>query len=167
MYVARVTDDGGDLDRDGNVPVYLQVAQLLRQAIMTGRIQPGVMLPSQNEMSAAYGVSVETARRAVQVLREEGLAVTRRGAGSFAASPPPRISVEAGPDDVVTARMPTRAERHALGVAEGVPVLSVRRPGRGEELFDANRAVVTVSGLGAAVPPTGAPGRASAPGPRC
>jgi hypothetical protein len=43
--------------------------------------------------------------------------------------------------------MPTRAERGALGVAEGVPVISVRRPGRAEELFDANRAEIVISGL--------------------
>jgi DNA-binding GntR family transcriptional regulator len=144
MYVAVVTGDRSELDRDGNVPAYLQLAQLLRQAITAGRIRPGVMLPSQNELSAGYGVSVETARRAVQVLREEGLVVTRRGAGSFAAVPPPRITVAAGADDVVTARMPTRAERGALGLAEGVPVISVRRPGRAEELFDANRAEVII-----------------------
>lgn len=147
MYVAAVTGDHGDLDKDGNVPVYLQVAQLLRQAIMAGRIRPGDMLPSQNELSAGYRVSVETARHAVQVLREEGLIVTRRGAGSFAAVPPPRITVEAAADDVVTARMPTRAERQALGLAEGVPVLSVTRPGRAEELYDANRAAVIMGGL--------------------
>jgi GntR family transcriptional regulator len=144
VYVAAVTGERGELDRDGNVPAYLQLAQLLRQAVMAGRIRPGDMLPSQNEMSAAYGVSVETARRAVQVLREEGLAVTRRGAGSFASTPPPRITVTAGPDDMVTARMPTPSERRALGVAEGVPVISVRRPGRAEELFDANRAEIII-----------------------
>lgn len=43
-----------------------------------------------------------------------------------------------GPDDVVSARMPTPAERRALGIlTPDVPVLSVRRPGRAEELFDA------------------------------
>jgi hypothetical protein len=64
------------------------------------------------------------------------------GTGSSAAAPSPRITVMAAPDDVVTARMPTPAERQALGLAEGIPVISVRRPGRAEELFGANRAEV-------------------------
>jgi len=47
-------------------------------------------------------------------------------------------TVTAGPDDLVSARMPTPAERRALGIiALDIPVLSVKRPGRPEELFDA------------------------------
>lgn len=133
-----------DLDRAGRVPAYLQLAQLLRQEVMSGQLAPGDPVPSQNELAAAYAVSVETARKAVEVLREEGLIVTRRGAGSYAAVPPSRITVTASPDDVVTARMPTPAERAALGIAEGVPVISVRRPGRAEEVFDANRADIVI-----------------------
>jgi hypothetical protein len=52
-------------------------------------------------------------------------------------------TVLAGPDDVVTCRMPTGAERQALGIdAPGVPVLSLTRPGRAEELFDSRASVV-------------------------
>lgn len=139
-----MSQQGTDLDRDAQLPVYAQVAQLLRQAIMTGNIRPGSMLPSQTELAASWQVSVETARKAVAVLRGEGLIVTRRGAGSFAAVPPPRMVITVTPDDEVTARMPTRAERDALDIPEGVPVISVQRPGRGEELFDANRATIHV-----------------------
>jgi DNA-binding GntR family transcriptional regulator len=142
-----MTDEPGELDPDGIVPLYLQLAQRLRNSIVTGRIRPGAMLPSQSELHKRYGVSVETTRMAVSRLREEGLAVTRRGAGSFALPPPSKITVKVGLDDVVTARMPTRAERESIGVAPGVPVISVRRPGRAEELFDANRAEVIFTGL--------------------
>ena len=48
------------------------------------------------------------------------------------------ITIAAGPDDLVSARMPTLAERRALGIlAPDVPVLSLKRPGQAEELFDA------------------------------
>lgn len=136
-----MTDDRA-LDPYGRVPLYLQVAQLLRQAIMSGAIPPGELLESQNVMADTYGVSVETARRAVEVLRQEGLLVTRRGVGSYAASPLPPIEVRASPGDVVTARMPTRGERDRLGIAEGVPVISLQRAGEPEQLYDANRAQV-------------------------
>jgi hypothetical protein len=50
------------------------------------------------------------------------------------------IVVPAGPDDLVSARMPTPAERQTLGIlAPDVPVLSVKRPGHDEELFDARQ----------------------------
>jgi hypothetical protein len=57
------------------------------------------------------------------------------------------IPVLAGPDDLVSARMPTRAERQALGIlAPDVPVLSVKRPGQAEELFDARLVEIVVGG---------------------
>lgn len=80
------------------------------------------------------------------VLRGEGLITTRKGAGSIVRSVPVRIKVEAGPDDVITTRMPTPAERAALEVPAGVWVLSVQRPGRAEELFDGSRAEIVIKG---------------------
>ena len=53
------------------------------------------------------------------------------------------ITVSAGPGDVVSARMPIPAERRALGIlASDVPVLSVKRPGQAEELFNAGLAMI-------------------------
>src|SRR6185437_14797532 len=132
------------LDPAGHVPLYLQVAQLLRQAIYSGRYAPGAMLPGENTLTDQYGCSASTIRAAMRVLREEGLVETRRGAGSFVKTVPVKITVHASADDTVSARMPTPAERAALGVAEGVPVLSVKRPGRAEELYDAGRAEIII-----------------------
>jgi DNA-binding GntR family transcriptional regulator len=140
---------GRVLEREGRIPLYLQLAQLLRQEIMSGRYKTGDMLPGEHALTDSYAVSPSSARSAVRVLREEGLVETRRGAGSYVRHIPPKIIVKAGPDDVVTARMPTAAERQALSLAEGVPVISLVRPGRAEELFDAGRAVITIEPLAA------------------
>ena len=140
------------LDPDARIPRYLQLAQLLRQDIMSGTWGAGDMLPGENAIASRYEVSPQTVRSAVAVLRGEDLVETRRGAGTFVRSLPARITVKAGPDDIVTARMPGPAERRALGLAEGVPVLSVRRPGRAEELFDASRAEIVIEPLGPAPP---------------
>jgi hypothetical protein len=57
------------------------------------------------------------------------------------------ISVLIGPDALVSARMPTRAERRALGIlTPDVPVLSITRPGRAEELFDARLVEIVCDG---------------------
>ena len=56
------------------------------------------------------------------------------------------IPVLVGPDDLVSARMPTSAERRALGIlGPDVPVLSVKRRSQVEELFDARLVKIVVS----------------------
>lgn len=57
------------------------------------------------------------------------------------------IPVLIGPDALVSARMPTHVERQALGMlTPGVPVLSITRPGKAEELFDARLVKIVVDG---------------------
>lgn len=57
------------------------------------------------------------------------------------------IPVLAGPGDLVSVRMPTRAERQALGIlTPGIPVLSITRPGKAEELFDSRLVEIVVGG---------------------
>jgi len=59
------------------------------------------------------------------------------------------ITIAAGPDDLVNARMPALAERRALGIlAPDVPVLSLKRPGQAEDLFVRPRANMPLPALG-------------------
>lgn len=133
------------IDTAGHVPLYLQVAQLIRQRIMSGEWQTGDTLPGEHALTARYGVSYSTIRSAIAVLRTEELVMTRRGVGSVVASVPPRITITAGKGDRVRSRMPTPEERRALGIAEGIPVTVVERPGRDPEVFDSGRAEVVFS----------------------
>lgn len=57
----------------------------LVQAISTGAFTEGERLPSENELARHLGVSVDTVREALGLLRGEGLIDTRRGrhGGSF------------------------------------------------------------------------------------
>jgi DNA-binding GntR family transcriptional regulator len=134
--------EGRKLDPGARMPPYLQVAQLVRQQIMSGQYRTHQSLPSEQALADTYGVSRDTVRAALTVLRGEELVTTRRGAGSTVGTVPPKITVTVTAGDVFTSRMPTPDERQALGIAEGVPVIAVTRPGRGEELFDANRTQV-------------------------
>lgn len=57
------------------------------------------------------------------------------------------ITVLAEPNDVVSTRMPTGAERRLLGInAADVPILSLQRPGHAEELFDARAVMILATG---------------------
>ncbi len=60
---------------------YRDVAHDLRVAIARGDYPPGETIPTEVELSAQYGVNRTTARRAVALLRAEGLVapVRRRG----------------------------------------------------------------------------------------
>lgn len=62
---------------------YRAIADALRAEIDTGDLAPGSKVPSENELMSTYGVEQPTARRALEVLKNEGLIVARRGAGTF------------------------------------------------------------------------------------
>jgi DNA-binding GntR family transcriptional regulator len=67
------------LDPDDPRPQYLQVADAIRSAITSGRLAPGERLPSHGDVAADYDVSVGTVKRALGLLQEEGLIVSRQG----------------------------------------------------------------------------------------
>jgi DNA-binding GntR family transcriptional regulator len=71
------------LDRDGPVPVYKQIADLIQEQIRRGELVEGDAIPSEAEMEAEYGVARLTARRAARELRELGLVHTVQGEGTF------------------------------------------------------------------------------------
>ncbi len=56
-----------------------------------------------------------------------------------------KITVRAERGAVVTARMPIPAEQAMLGLAAGVPLISVKQPGRDEKLYNADRVEVIIT----------------------
>ncbi|HEX2784475.1 MAG TPA: GntR family transcriptional regulator [Ilumatobacteraceae bacterium] len=65
---------------------YQQIAQVLRGRIAS--VGAGHVLPSESDLSAEFGVSRVTVRRALETLREERLVESRQGFGWFASAPP-------------------------------------------------------------------------------
>jgi DNA-binding GntR family transcriptional regulator len=72
--------------RRGAVPLYRQLAAFVVQAVKDGRLEAGDGLPGEQSIADATEVSVDTVRRAFEVLREQGLIETATGIGSFIAS---------------------------------------------------------------------------------
>lgn len=72
-----------DLDPDDPRATSEQIANKLRAAILTGKLQPAEKLPSQPSLSDRFGVARETVKSALQTLRSERLIVTRQGSGSY------------------------------------------------------------------------------------
>lgn len=65
------------------VPLYYQLANVLRDQIITGQLVPGDRLPTEAELVEAYGVSRVTVRQALQNLEAEGLIRRKVGRGTF------------------------------------------------------------------------------------
>jgi DNA-binding transcriptional regulator YhcF (GntR family) len=78
-----VTSELIDLDPDDPRPPSQRIANALRAAIRTRKFQPGERLPSQNELADHYDVSRETVKRALDILKDERLIVSRQGSGAF------------------------------------------------------------------------------------
>lgn len=71
------------IDSDADVPVYQQLAAILREKIDSGEIPPHRAIPSKRVLSEDYSVSPGTVERAVQALRAEGYLKTVMGRGLF------------------------------------------------------------------------------------
>jgi GntR family transcriptional regulator len=67
---------------EGNIPLYFQFYLAMKNNILLGDIKPGSRLPTINELNEEYGVSHATVRKALELLREEGLITKKRGVGT-------------------------------------------------------------------------------------
>lgn len=69
---------------------YHQIAEELRGRVNAGVYAPGRVLPSESELSAEFDVSRVTIRKALEMLRDDGLVDARQGFGWFVAGQPIR-----------------------------------------------------------------------------
>jgi DNA-binding GntR family transcriptional regulator len=70
-------------DPASHVYVYLQVVHHIAEQIRTGRLPAGARLPAERDLAEQYGVAVNTVRRAVRDLRDQGLVITVPIKGTF------------------------------------------------------------------------------------
>ncbi len=71
---------------------YQEIADDLRDRAVEAA--PGSLLPSESELSLEFGASRVTVRRALELLRDEGLVAARQGFGWFVATEPVRQRLE-------------------------------------------------------------------------
>ncbi len=72
---------------------YQTIADALRTDVVEASFPPGGLLPSEKDLSERFKVSRVTVRRALELLREEGLVDARQGFGWFVATAPVRQSL--------------------------------------------------------------------------
>ncbi len=71
------------VDQFSPVPLYQQVAEILRARIRSGELARLDLLPSEKTLQQEYGISRDTARRAIEMLRDEGLVFTVAQRGTY------------------------------------------------------------------------------------
>ena len=68
------------------LPIYRQIVEQVKAGMAAGLVRPGDRLPSHRDLARDLVVAPLTVKRAYEVLAEEGLVVSRRGRGTYAAS---------------------------------------------------------------------------------
>ncbi|MDM0116025.1 GntR family transcriptional regulator [Variovorax sp. J22R133] len=67
----------------GQQPLYAALAGILSRDIRGGKHQPASVFPSEKELTERYGVSRQTVRQALRVLRDQGLISSHPGIGTI------------------------------------------------------------------------------------
>ena len=68
---------------DDNLPIYLQIIQILKCDLARGKYLPGEKLPAVRELAMEAGVNPNTMQRAMAEMEREGLVYTERTSGRF------------------------------------------------------------------------------------
>ena len=99
-------------------PIYRQIAERIRQDILTGRIDEEEQVMSTNQYAAFYRINPATAQKAFQSLVDDGILYKKRGIGMFvstgARAALQRQHRQRFYTDVVDAML---AEAHAIGIS--------------------------------------------------
>lgn len=119
-------------------PLWKSIAAALTDDLAQGRYAPGDQLPTESQLSARFGVNRHTIRRALADMADDGLVLSRRGAGVFVRQRPTTYPignrVRFHQNIRAAGRLPTRKiltqitraadedEAQALGLAPGAQV---------------------------------------------
>ncbi len=102
----------------GGTPVYLQIMEAIRGAILAGEFPPGSRIPPVREFAAQAQVNPNTMQRALLELEREGLLVACGSMGRFVTSD--REILEAMRTEAVSAVIRAAAD-HFLAVGITLP----------------------------------------------
>lgn len=77
------------IDRESNLPIYLQITKQIRQSILDGELQPGDRLTPERRLAALLGVNRTTIVNAYRELAADGLVAGQVGRGTIVTYRPP------------------------------------------------------------------------------
>ncbi|MBP3040339.1 GntR family transcriptional regulator [Bacillaceae bacterium Marseille-Q3522] len=68
---------------DESQPIFQQIAEMIMDDIVDGRLKEGEKVPSTNELSRFYNINPATARKGLQTLTDYEIIYKQRGVGMF------------------------------------------------------------------------------------
>ena len=71
------------IDFDSETPVYIQIAEEMEDAILSGAFPQESQVPSTTEISATYRINPATVLKGMALLTDEGVLYKKRGLGMF------------------------------------------------------------------------------------
>jgi GntR family transcriptional regulator len=81
-------------ERGGQVPLYYQLGEILKQRLEGGGWEPDTLFPSEREIEEYFGVSRAVVRPALSLLERDGDIYRRRGSGTYVAAPKRRVPIK-------------------------------------------------------------------------
>ena len=71
------------IDFDSETPIYIQIAEEMEDAILSGAFPQESQVPSTTEISATYRINPATVLKGMALLTNEGVLYKKRGLGMF------------------------------------------------------------------------------------
>lgn len=98
------------------MPVYLQIIEMIKADIVTGDLKSGEKLPSVREMSEKLMVNPNTMQRVFMELEREGIVYSQRGKGTFVSEK----------SELIDSLRITQAEKYTLRYLEEMKGLGIK-----------------------------------------
>jgi GntR family transcriptional regulator len=105
-----------DSVKNGPLPRYYQLKEIIRERIVSGDWTPGSLIPSERELCERYGISRMTARQSITELVNEGMLYREQGKGTYVGRP--KIAQQLLRLTGFTEDMESRAQRPGAKVLE-------------------------------------------------
>jgi DNA-binding transcriptional regulator YhcF (GntR family) len=68
---------------DPNMPIYLQVIEVIKKDIINQKYRSGAKIPSVRELALQYGVNPNTIQKSLSELERDGLLYSERAIGRY------------------------------------------------------------------------------------
>ena len=105
---------------DGTRPIFLQLAEMLEEGIISGAFPEEGQIPSITEYSAALKINPATALKGINLLVDEGLVYKKRGVGMFVSTGARERLLAKRRESFYSERvLPVAREARALGLTRG------------------------------------------------
>lgn len=75
-----------EINVDSDKPIFLQIAEVVEDAILSGAFVEESQIPSITELSVSYKINPATALKGINILVDAGIVYKKRGVGMFVAA---------------------------------------------------------------------------------